>query len=169
MEGGYRRGARAMTDWRNPLVWLLALLAPAGLLLCGLWGWAIIDRTPPLQYLSSIEAKVDADDRLLTLRWMIRRERYCPGNVYRILKAEIGGTIYLSTAGIDVNADSPEQQAARIGTTYPGRETVVELPRSVGGHVEFHNRIEAWCNPMQEWWPIVVESPVVSFELPKPG
>lgn len=154
--------------WRNPVVWLLALLAPGGLALTALWAWAILDRTPPLVYVEAVEARPDAEHRLLTLRWRIHRERYCPGRIYRILNAEVGGIVYLTTIGIDVDADTPAQQSERIGTTYAGRVSIVDLPRSVGGHVEFRNRIEFWCNPMQEWLPIVVESPVVAFDLPRP-
>jgi hypothetical protein len=154
--------------FREPLWWLAFLIGVPLSVACALMLWALLDRSPPAVYRGLHAGAYDPATRILSLQWIIQRHRYCPGELVRSIEAQVGGTISLPSVVIDPDAMSPELRAARIGTTYVGGTTLIEVPPTVGGTIKLTTIPRFVCSPFQIFAPIEASVPPIIFTIPDP-
>lgn len=154
---------------REPLWWLNFLIGSPLAVACALMIWALVDREAPISYRSLHAGAYDPATRILTLQWDIKRRRYCPGELVRTIEAEVGGRVSLPSAIIDPEADPVTIRARRIGTTYVGRASLIEIPPTVGGTIKLSTLTRYWCSPMQRYAPIEIPAPPIIFDMPDPA
>lgn len=154
---------------REPLWWLMFLIGAPLSVACALMIWALVDRDPPISYQALEAGAYDPATRILTLQWVVKRRRYCPGELTRSIEAESGGRVILPSAVIDPEADAPEIRKSRIGTTYVGRANLIEIPPTVGGTIKLSTLPRFWCSPFQMFAPIEIPAPPILFDMPDPA
>ena len=152
--------------YREPLWWMVIVIGSPMVAVACMFLAALVDRKPPVIYESLQAGAYDPATRILTLQWVVHRRRYCSGELLRFVEGEVGGIVQLPVAIIDPEADPAEVREGRIGTTYVGRTSLVEIPATLGGTIKLTTIPRYWCWPFQQFVPIQSAVPPVSFEMP---
>jgi len=160
---------RELRPWyREPLWWMVIVIGWPMVAVALLFLVALIDREPPIKYERLGAGAYDPATRILTLQWEVTRRRYCPGELLRTVSGQIGGAIQLPTVIIDPEVDPEDVRAARIGTTYLGRASLIEIPATLGGTIKLTTTPRNWCWPFQQFVPIESAVPPIFFDMPDP-
>lgn len=152
--------------YRQPLWWMVILIGWPMVAVACLFILSLADRTPPVTYERLQAGAYDPVTRILTLQWVVHRRRYCPGVVVRTVEGQVGGTIQLPTVIIDPEVDPQNVRDARIGSTYVGRASQIEIPATLGGTIRLTTIPRNWCWPFQQFVPIETATPQIFFEMP---
>jgi hypothetical protein len=133
--------------------------------------WLVLDRSVPTKILYGevIRYEPQADGAwLIIIRWHGERKRSCWGNSKRWITdnnpASIGLVLPLEDIAYPPDSDRPRDGKYEW-------EVPIHVPAyfATTGHIRgaYKIRILYACNPLQEYFfPIVVDPPPVSFELP---
>ena len=149
--------------YRQPLWWMVILIGWPMVAVACLFILSLADRTPPVTYERLQAGAYDPATRILTLQWVVHRRRYCPGVVLRTVEGQVGGTIQLQTVIIDPEVDPQNVRDARIGSTYVGRASQIEIPATLGGTIRLTTIPRNWCWPFQQFVPIETATPPIHF------
>jgi hypothetical protein len=96
-------------------------------------------------------------DRQVTMHWVIRRvNRICPGHIVRIITDESGARVTYDP--------TPAAMDIHLGDKYMDRTFFLPPNLKPGPH--FYKNVGYYaCNPLQRFWPLVVETRAVPFEV----
>lgn len=105
-----------------------------------------------------IPAEASGNDQML-VKWRVTLHRRCPGLVRRELFDPVTGVVL---ATYDPQPASPAQlDEGFLNKTFM-------LPRMMQpGWVGYRSHLEYWCNPLQYWYPIRYDTPVLYFKVVK--
>lgn len=150
-------GALKSAEWR--FIYLGPPIAILTLISLTLFGWWFADRQQPMEALTGTFVKWDEKTpRRGHVVWKGIPVRSCPGIIYRyIVDGEI---VILPPKVLEYHGpiDNPEKDIRTIPATF-------DLPERVKHDASYRIRILYKCNPLHEYFPIIVAPPDVPFEL----
>lgn len=125
---------------------------------CGVWlGVMTIDRDPPVIMVDRVlETHYVTRGSTLKYRNIVNRKRICSAHIERFLND-----------GQNYRHQLPSTTATYIGPlgimTYG---QTLEIPRLAhSGDAELHVTVNYVCNPLHNWYPIVVRNPPLKFTI----
>lgn len=138
-------------NWCNISAGLFCLLCVAPI------SYMLLDRTPPMAYENGfIVPPVAAPGELVTVTWRTHVERSCTGTVHRKL---------IDSQGVVWDFE-PTETASFESRTHVQLSRDFKVPYAVAYGVTKYRVVIRWvCNPLHNWWPVVVQTPVLFFTI----
>ncbi len=134
-------------------------LIPAALIVY----WAV-DRTPPIRHLMGQFIQWESlNPPIVKIKWMAERSRLCLGETTSWIFAE--KAMDLPSSALPhrdaINKDGSGSVSWTESIPIPP-----EAMKNSGGDIVLSVRFTWYCNPLQEYWPIEMDAPLINLPIP---
>ncbi len=126
----------------------------------GLLGFMINDRQPPLiRYYGRITPDNPLPGADINVTWEVRKNRDCPGVIYRRI-IDSHGVVY---------DFAPVESLYTLAANTKEFSRLFKLPAQIApGPAEYFATNKLVCNPLHNFWPILVDMPSIKFNIATP-
>jgi hypothetical protein len=137
----------------------VAVMVP--ILVLGYWA---TDRNLPLDHLSGRFDGWDAQEpHTALMTWIGNRDRICPGKIFRWVFADHPYNLQ----PLDLPPPGAADQLGARGVVFTVRVPIPdEAFRTAKDTLSYHVRLVWQCNPLHQYWPLVLDPPEISIPVP---